>query len=184
MRRKWYLFITCIACICLLSPQANAQTTTPKTEITIEFNNERLPSLLKRLEKVSGYKILFTYDDIKKYTVSGSAKNKGIKEILEIILNDKPLEYHIEDQFITITSKNSKQPKIFDVTGTVISQDDGLPLIGATILIKGSKTGVLTDIDGRFHIEKVASNSILQFSYIGMVPQEVKASPKMNITLP
>ena len=183
MRRKWYLFITCIACICLLSPQANAQTTTPKTEITIEFNNERLPSLLKRLEKVSGYKILFTYDDIKKYTVSGSAKNKGIKEILEIILNDKPLEYHIEDQFITITSKNSKQPKIFDVTGTVISQDDGLPLIGATILIKGSKTGVLTDIDGRFHIEKVASNSILQFSYIGMVPQEVKASPKMNITL-
>lgn len=36
MRRKWYLFITCIACICLLSPQANAQTTTPKTEITIE----------------------------------------------------------------------------------------------------------------------------------------------------
>ena len=122
MRRKWYLFITCIACICLLSPQANAQTTTTKTEITIEFNNERLPSLLKRLEKVSGYKILFTYDDVKKYTVSGSAKNKGIKEILEIILNDKPLEYHIEDQFITITSKNSKQPKIFDVTGTVISQ--------------------------------------------------------------
>lgn len=183
MRRKWYLFITCIACICLLSPQANAQTTTTKTEITIEFNNERLPSLLKRLEKVSGYKILFTYDDVKKYTVSGSAKNKGIKEILEIILNDKPLEYHIEDQFITITSKNSKQPKIFDVTGTVISQDDGLPLIGATILIKGSKTGVLTDIDERFHIEKVASNSILQFSYIGMVPQEVKASPKMDITL-
>ena len=80
MRRKWYLFITCIACICLLSPQANAQTTTTKTEITIEFNNERLPSLLKRLEKASGYKILFTYDDVKSILCPVLPRTKELKK--------------------------------------------------------------------------------------------------------
>lgn len=183
MKRNWYLFIVCLLCVCFLPHLAEAQTQSEK-KITMEFNNERLPSVLKRLEKESGYKILFTYDDIKKFTVSGSVKSQNVKQALDIILNNKPLEYHIEGLFITITPKGpSRQPKIFDVKGTVISEDDGQPLIGATVMIKGSKSGVLTDIDGRFSIEKVASNSTLQFSYIGMHPQELAPSPIMNVTL-
>ena len=183
MKRNWYLFIVCLLCVCLLPRPAEAQTQNEK-KITLEFNNERLPSVLKRLEKVSGYKILFTYDDVKKFTVSGSVKDKSIKQALDIILIDKPLEYHIDGQFITITPTGpSKQAKIFDVNGVVISGDDGQPLIGATVQIKGSKSGVLTDLNGKFFIEKVASNSILQFSYIGMHPQELTATPTMSVTL-
>lgn len=183
MKRNWYLFIVCLLCICSLPRPADAQTPKEK-KITMEFDNERLPSVLKRLEKISGYKVLFTYDDIKKYTVTGAVKDKTVKQALDIILRDKPLEYHMEGQFITITpSGPSKQAKIFDVKGVVISEDDGQPLIGATIQIKGSKSGVLTDLDGKFFIEKVASNSILQFSYIGMKPQELPPSAVMNVTL-
>lgn len=183
MKRNWYLFIVCLLCVCFLPRPADAQTPNEK-KITMEFDNERLPSVLKRLEKLSGYKVLFTYDDIKKYTVTGSVKNKTVKQALDIIIRDKPLEYHIEGQFITVApSGPSKQAKIFDVKGVVISGDDGQPLIGATIQIKGSKSGVLTDIDGRFFIEKVASNSVLQFSYIGMKPQELSPSQTMNVTL-
>ena len=183
MKRNWYLFIVCLLCVCLLPRPAEAQTQNEK-KITLEFNNERLPSVLKRLEKVSGYKILFTYDDVKKFTVSGSVKDKSIKQALDIILIDKPLEYHIDGQFITITPTGPSKPaKIFDVNGVVISGDDGQPLIGATVQIKGSKSGVLTDLNGKFFIEKVASNSILQFSYIGMHPQELTATPTMSVTL-
>lgn len=183
MKRNWYLFIVCLLCVSLLPHFAEAQTQSEK-KITMDFNNERLPSVLKRLEKESGYKILFTYDDVKKFTVTGSVKDQNVRQALDIILNDKPLEYHIEKQFITITPKGpSRQPKIFNVKGVVISGDDGQPLIGATVLIKGGKAGVLTDMDGKFLIEKVASNSILQFSYIGMQPQELTPSPVMNVTL-
>lgn len=161
MKRNWYLFIVCLLCVCLLPRPAEAQTQNEK-KITLEFNNERLPSVLKRLEKVSGYKILFTYDDVKKFTVSGSVKDKSIKQALDIILIDKPLEYHIDGQFITITPTGpSKQAKIFDVNGVVISGDDGQPLIGATVQIKGSKSGVLTDLNGKFFIEKVAKQLYL-----------------------
>ena len=94
------------------------------------------------------------------------------------------MEYHIENQFITITPKGpSKQAKIFNVKGVVISGDDGQPLIGATVLIKGTKTGVLTDIDGKFLMEKVPSNATLQFSYIGMTPQDLSPTPDMKVTL-
>ena len=122
MRNNWNLFIVCFLCVLCFQPyQVNAQTQSQK-KITIEISNERLPSVLKRLEKLSGYKILFTYDDVKKFTVSGSVKDKSIEQTLDIILANKPLEYHIEDQFITITSKGpSKQAKVFNVKGVVIS---------------------------------------------------------------
>ena len=178
MRKNWNLFIVCFLCVlCFLPYHVNAQAKSQK-KITIEFSNERLPSVLKRLEKISGYKILFTYDDVKKYTVSGSAKDKNIEQTLDIILANKPLEYHIEDQFITITPKGpSKQAKVFNVKGVVISGDDNQPLIGATILVKGSKSGVLTDIDGKFSIENVSNKAVLQFSYIGMKPQDLSPTP-------
>lgn len=184
MRKSWNLFIVCFFClVCSLPSQVKAQAQTQK-KITIEFSNERLPSVLKRLEKISGYKILFTYDDIKKFTVSGSVKEKSIEQTLDIILANKSLEYHIEDQFITIAPKGpSKQAKVFNVKGVVISGDDNQPLIGATVVIKGSKSGVLTDIDGKFSIENVSNKSTLQFSYIGMKPQNLSPAPMMNVTL-
>ena len=184
MRNNWNLLIVCFLCVLCFRPyQVNAQVQSQK-KITIEISNERLPSVLKRLEKLSGYKILFTYADVKKFTVSGSVKDKSIEQTLDIILANKPLEYHIEDQFITITIKGpSKQAKVFNVKGVVISGDDGQPLIGATVVIKGSKSGVLTDIDGKFSIENVSNKSLLQFSYIGMKPQDLTPAPNMNVTL-
>ncbi len=184
MRKNWNLLMMCfLGVLCFLPYQVNAQAQTQK-KITIEFSNERLPSVLKRLEKNSEYKILFTYDDVKKYTVSSSIKDKSIEQALDIVLSNKPLEYHIEDQFITITPKDpSKQAKVFNVNGVVLSGEDNQPLIGATVVIKGSHSGVLTDIDGRFSIEKVSSNSTLQFSYIGMTPKDISPAPNMKVTL-
>ena len=61
MRNNWNLFIVCFLCVLCFQPyQVNAQTQSQK-KITIEISNERLPSVLKRLEKLSRYKILFTY---------------------------------------------------------------------------------------------------------------------------
>jgi len=53
------------------------------------------------------------------------------------------------------------------VTGTVVSQEDGEPIIGATILIQGQKTGTVTDADGHFTIN-VPSGKKIVVSYIGL----------------
>ena len=69
------------------------------------------------------------------------------------------------------------------VTGTVISAEDGLPVIGASVLEKGTSNGTITDFDG-VYILTVADDAVLVFSYVGLTAQELKVSgPKMDVTL-
>ncbi|MBE0675132.1 MAG: TonB-dependent receptor plug domain-containing protein, partial [Bacteroidales bacterium] len=58
------------------------------------------------------------------------------------------------------------------VTGTVTGSDDGLPIIGATVQIKGSVTGVATDLDGKYSIA-VPEGSVLVIRYVGMKTKEI-----------
>jgi len=68
------------------------------------------------------------------------------------------------------------------VTGTVISQEDGQPVIGATIKVVGSKTGTTTDVNGHFAID-VPDGKKLQVSYVGMTTQTVTAKSGMTVKL-
>lgn len=68
------------------------------------------------------------------------------------------------------------------ISGTVIFQDDGEPVIGATVLVDGSKVGTVTDIDGKFTLEVPAGKKI-QVSYVGMETQTLVAKPGMKIAL-
>lgn len=103
---------------------------------------------------------------------------------MTIVLSGKKLEYTIDKEFITITTKGpSKQAKVYTVNGVVLSADDGEPLIGATVMVKGTSTGVLTDMDGKFTLPNVSSRSKLEFSYVGMLPQSLSPSPTMKVTL-
>ncbi|MDE5841105.1 MAG: TonB-dependent receptor [Muribaculaceae bacterium] len=68
------------------------------------------------------------------------------------------------------------------VQGTVVSRTDGEPLIGATVLCVQTKAGTATDFDGNFSI-KVPEGSVLKISYVGYRTLEVKAQPKLEISL-
>ena len=60
------------------------------------------------------------------------------------------------------------------VTGVVTAEEDGLPVVGASVLVNGTTLGTITDIDGKFTITNVPSSSkTLRVSYVGMTPQTV-----------
>ncbi len=67
------------------------------------------------------------------------------------------------------------------VTGTVTSADDGLGIIGATVLVKGSNAGTVTDFDGAYEIEAPDESAILVFSYTGMKTQEIQVGAQRTI---
>lgn len=69
------------------------------------------------------------------------------------------------------------------VTGTVISAEDNEPVIGASIVVKGTTTGTVTDIDGNFSLKVPEKAKTLEISYIGMRTQEVAIKPTLNIVL-
>ncbi|MBQ5685418.1 MAG: carboxypeptidase-like regulatory domain-containing protein, partial [Clostridia bacterium] len=74
--------------------------------------------------------------------------------------------------------------QISKVTGTVISEEDGLPVVGASILVKGTTMGTVTDLDGKFTLENLPSTvKTLMISYIGMHTQEVAIQRTLSIVL-
>ena len=68
------------------------------------------------------------------------------------------------------------------VTGTVISQEDGEPIIGASVVVQGSKTGVVTDMNGQFSLSVPEGKKIV-ISYIGMKSETVTPRNGMKVTL-
>lgn len=71
------------------------------------------------------------------------------------------------------------------ITGIVISAEDNEPIIGASVLVKGSTTGAVTDLDGKFTItDAPAGATTLQVSFVGMITQEVPITPgTIRVTL-
>jgi len=70
-----------------------------------------------------------------------------------------------------------------EVNGTVVSEEDGQPVIGASIQAAGTNVGVVTDLDGKFSLTMPPGKTVLRISYIGMVTQEVKGGRNMRIVL-
>lgn len=68
------------------------------------------------------------------------------------------------------------------VSGTVTSSDDGEPIVGASILVQGTKTGTVTDVDGNFQLT-APEGSELKVSYLGMKTKNVKVAASLKIVL-
>ena len=70
------------------------------------------------------------------------------------------------------------------VTGVVISEEDGQPVIGASVLVKGTQIGAITGVDGDFTLLNVPSSAkTLRVSYVGMQTLEVAIKPHVKVTL-
>ena len=74
--------------------------------------------------------------------------------------------------------------QISKVTGTVIAEEDGLPVVGASVVVKGATNGTITDMDGKFVLTNVPSSAkTLMVSFIGMKTVETKLVNGMTVYL-
>ena len=157
-----------------------------KGNITLSFSNESLPTALRQLEKASNYKIMFTYEDVEQYQVSGQVKNAWFEQALQMILGGKPLDYTVDGNLVTIVKKRGAQPsgRNRDITGMVVDEL-GEPLPGATVTnVKSGSSretfAVVTDVNGHFKL--TISNDVrqLEVSYIGFERKVVNLTSANN----
>ena len=93
-----------------------------KDRISIELKGEMLPTALKKLEQVSGYRILFTYSDVQSYRVTASIHDNSITQAVEKILEDKPLTYVRKgEEYIIILSKTVQKTPVA-IRGMVVDE--------------------------------------------------------------
>ncbi len=112
-------------------------------------------------------------------------KDKSIEEALQIILKDIGFTYVVKNNYIMIIPENARNEKgkPRNISG-VISDNGGEPLIGVTVVEKGTNNGTVTDFDGNYIITTQAAHPVLVFSYVGYQSKEVSVTDnKLNVTL-
>ena len=123
---------------------------------------------------------------MKRKKITGYFKNTPVEQVLSEIL-DKDLTFTIRNKMILLSKrKNEKrqQEEVKRVTGKVIDEK-GEAVIGATVLVKGTTNGTITDVDGIFTLDNVPSDALIAISYIGYQDRElsVKDKQSVNVTL-
>lgn len=160
--------------------------------VSAQFNlslaNPSLGSVIKEIQAQSDYQ--FFYDD-KLASVQLESLNmndSSLQEVLSKALSGKNISYKIDDKVVYLSMDNSTVKKSpaqettkKTITGRIIDAT-GEPLIGVTIMEKGTTNGSITDYDGNYSLS-VPGNAVLQFSYIGYKSIEMKVEGKEVIDL-
>ncbi len=165
-----------------------ANTSNAQTKLDIDVNNVSLEKLFKIIQKKSEF-IFFYKDDVPNYKVSVSMKESTVSEILDNALSQTNLSYMINDRQIVIKNKisetknsQSSLQEEREVNGNV-KDLTGVPLAGATIIIKGTQKGTATDFDGNFKINVPSDASTLVITYLGYKAQEVSIVGLTNVNI-
>lgn len=98
-----------------------------------------------------------------------------------MIIGKHPLKYHIDGQFINITKKTAKV--IREVKGKVLSEEDGFPVIGATVMVEDANISTITDNNGNFKLSDVPQDNQVRVSYVGMQTQLLNPTSYMSVVM-
>lgn len=171
---------------CIFSPAWAQENTSQEKIISVDFKNETLANVIKELGKLSEYEFLYNLELVKKAPlITVKADKKTFTEVLNLCLSKTDFTYKIVDKTIIIRLREVKdtEKNTTTIRGVVIDQK-GEPLPGTSVLIKGSKVGVATDIDGKFILTLPdRKNLVLVFSFLGYETQEIKITNQKEVKI-
>lgn len=166
--------------ICIF--QLQAVTSYGQTAVlSVETKEVALEEVFKEIEEQSEFLFNYRDSDINHIKARVNIKNGTIKEILTQALRNTDLSFSINDRHVTIykASKEVKEAKKV-ITGNV-KDNRGELLLGVSIVIKGTSTGTVTDIDGNYSIEVPDEHAVLVFNYLGYKTKELSIAGKMTL---
>lgn len=164
----------------------DVQAQTPETKVTLKTTNITLQDFFKQIEKQVNF--TFVYRDIlvdNTRDVNIDVTARPLDEVLNQVLAPRGLEYRINNKTIVILRKEiqgqvSATNDVFTLTG-IINDEESVPLIGASIQVKGASSGTITDIDGNFSLPGVKVGDVLLVSYIGYFQEEIKVNNRNRL---
>ena len=172
--------------------QVTATVYSQTTKLSIDAKNQKVSDVLKSIEDQSEFRFFYKNEQVDATRkVNIVAEKKSIEEILETIFEGTEVSYtFFEDKLILLSSKEKMGSEIKgmqqqkSVSGK-ITDENGDSLPGVSVIIKGSTLGTVSDADGNYFLSEIPEDAIIQFSFIGMMSQEVKLENQslLNITM-
>ena len=142
-----------------------------------------LADAFKKIEKLTGYRIMYSYEDVKNFKAQATPTSKDVHKALAQVIGNQPLSYTIEGKFVSVSLRKQRiaeflaTPEIRE-GNTVILQGqvldaNGDPLPGVTVQAgNNGKIATVTNTDGTFALQLNRGHAVdVEFSYIGMKPE-------------
>ncbi len=159
----------------LLIAQLSVDAQTSELKKNIKMNDVTVQDLVDKLGADFKYSFFIVDEVIGNTKVSVDLKNATITQILELAFQNKDIAYSISGKSITITAKKKTQipaSSTKKISG-LVTDEKGEPIIGASVIVRGSNTGTITNMDGIFVLD-VENQSQLIISYIGYLQEQVR----------
>lgn len=154
--------------------------------VQMKLGKVSVKQAIATLKDKSGYSFVYEMNDLdlnKKVDVNATTLSESIQQIL----NGQQVNYEIKGNTVIVkhqgVTKDQKENATHTVSG-IVKDENGLPIIGATVKVRGAQMGVVTDMDGKFSL-KTSVGSVLTVSYIGYKTQDIKVQEggSLNIKL-
>ncbi|MGB7842135.1 MAG: SusC/RagA family TonB-linked outer membrane protein, partial [Salinimicrobium sp.] len=174
-------------CCSALPAKAYGQT----NNFSLHLEGVGLDTIIEEIERSSEYVFIFPEDILKKVERQESinVSNVTIDVLLEELFKDLGLQYRLLDKQIVVFEGNTvsvrhdfseRSQEKHPVKG-VVRNNNGEPIIGATVLVKGTRKGTITDFDGNFSFEDVSEEAVLIFSFLGYENKEVPVNGRNTL---
>jgi len=179
IKKIWRIMkLTALISLCfVLTAVANSYSQSAR--LSLKLSNVAVKQILNQIETESEFVFLYNLNELdENRKIDLNLEGASITQVLDEILKDQNLKYTIYDRQIIIRSANqsaNRNPSIQqqNVTGKVTS-GAGEPIPGVTVIVQGSNNGTITNIEGSFMLKNVPKGSVLVFSFVGMVTQEIR----------
>lgn len=146
--------------------------------VTLNLTNQPFSTFIKQVEQQTDYKFFFEEQSVDvDRLVNVKAQNQDIKVVLDKVLGGTNLTYTIANKKILLKKHESQKPQKgktlpHEISGNVIGED-GSPMIGVSIQVKGKAVGTVTNIDGNYRLVLPNNSDAIVVTYVGYVPQEI-----------
>lgn len=155
--------------------------------LSVDYKDASLLDVLNDMKTKSKFNFFYNVDEIEEgKKISVKADNLAFEEVLKEIGKKANFDYAFNGEQVVLTAAVSPVVVTEDViqdrqvTGTVVDQD-GNPLPGANVIVKGTSTGAQTDFDGMFSIQVPEDQNTLVVSYVGFKNVEVNVEGKSSV---
>jgi TonB-linked SusC/RagA family outer membrane protein len=165
------------------SVMASAETYSQTVRMDVNLKNSSIRNVIEYVENNSKFIFLYKNEDFNiDKKVALDLKDASIDQILEVIFEGEDVEYDIYDRQIVVrgAEKNSlklAQQETRKITG-VVSETNGQPIPGVSVVVAGTTIGTITNIEGKFDLEVPNKSNYLHFSFVGMKTQEIALENK------
>ncbi|MEP6932262.1 MAG: SusC/RagA family TonB-linked outer membrane protein, partial [Flavobacterium sp.] len=161
-----------------------------KTKVSLELNNSTIEKVIETIEQKTDFRFIYKLNDIDlDRVITISVKDQPIDVVLNKLFKGTPTEFKVRDTQIILKKPELKTENINiryekQTISGVITDENGLPLPGATIFEEGTKNSFVTDFDGKYQITVESSASVIVVSFVGYKNKKITANQKViNIQL-